>query len=430
MIIDATDKRIVFGMEWKTFLGEGDIHREARKTKSPLLWTSEKASYYGVLAEGDRQGKLKQLPYAAAIALLNRYQDAQNLLLVLELDQGGFILCGFHQRRPKQGFDIFVGDESLVQGLLDQFGEVCGPQGFNLHGNVTDIPGIIPASMEDVVAGANAGAQLRRVKSALVNPTVAIVSGVVVLSAAWYGYHAFTKYRAAEAQRKAMAMQKGAQQLYMEELAIRRSDAALLATSVPDAVAPIRLRHPSVGGWKFSKADCSVGVQKQLSCTFTYDRRPGSSATNKSFVEHAKGDDALDSFEFFQDRIVGVKAYTKAAFHDTGKAVDSAKSERDETVEFGSLLQQFARVGKTALTPFKPFAVPSGTNVAELTSPPGGVADWEWNAPLRAMRSLPEFPTYATVSKVVINFSDRPGYEIKQSLAMVTVSGKVFSKPN
>lgn len=427
MIFDVSGKRIVFGMLWETRLSEGDVHAKARAAKSPHVWAQDKAFYFGLLNEVDQKEKLRKPLYSGAIVLQHRFPDVQNLMLVLEIPGGGFIACGLHQGRPRNGCDVVVQSRAELDQLLSEFKKLCGSASFKIYGDAP-IPGIEPETMENIVAAIDPNAQLRRVKSALVNPLAFAAGATVLCLAASYGIHLYTQYRAAEAQRLAMAAQKSSQAVYNEELAARRKDAALNARNVSELLAPIRGMTPSLGGWPLAKATCNVTIEKQVVCTYEYTRREESQATNKTFVDAAGK--SFDSVEMVGNAITAVKAYKGASFIDQGKAIDAAKTVREETIEFGSSLQRLSNLGKPKLEDHLPFALPAAANAAELSSPPVGAAKWEFSGPVRSLRGLQDFPDYATVSKVVITFTDKPAYDRKQSIAMATVSGMIFSKPN
>lgn len=430
MILTANKKSLVFGMDWRILLGEGDVHKEARKTKSPYLWTGSKAPFYGVLGADDI-GKKRQKPplYSGAIALLNKFPDVPNILLCLAVPEGegeGFIVCGIHQRRPKKEFDLIVQRPMQVVEKLTEFEKICGQQGFKLYGDLIQITNIQPTTLTDLAAAADNASQLYKVKSALVNPAVAVISGTVIVAASWYGIHSFMKFRAAEAQRKAAAAQKGAQELYNEELATRRNDAALVARSVPQVIEPLTNMSASVGGWPLARAECTVPVAKELVCIFDYTRKEESRATYKTFADAAAG---FDNVEYGDNKITAAKTFKPAELLTHEKPIDAGKPQRDERIQFGTVLQTYSHFGKTRFEAYTPFAVPSGTNIAELVTPPVGAAKWEWIAPLRSVKDLANFPAYATVSKIVIVYTDKPNYDMKQSFAMATISGTVFSKP-
>ncbi|MFC5550207.1 type 4b pilus protein PilO2 [Massilia aerilata] len=427
MIFDVSGKRLVFGMQWEALLSEADVHRKARAAKSPYVWTQDKTFYYGVLKAVDREEKLRKPLYSGAIVLQHRYHDVPNLMLILEVPDGTFIACGLHQGRPRSGFDTIAPDREALDALLKAFKELCGAASFKIYGDAK-VPGIEPATMADIVGSIDNTAQLRRVKSALVNPMAAVLVGSAVIAGGAYLVHMYNQYRTAEAQRLALAAQKSSQTLYTEELAARRNDAALPARAVAEILTPIRGLGLSMGGWPLGKATCNVAIEKQFVCTFEYSRHQESAATYKTFVDAAGK--TFDSVEFAGDIIKATKQYKSSALVEQGKAIDAAKARRDETIEFGSELQRLAKFGKRKLEDHQPFAVPANAVVGELTTPPVGAANWEFAGPVRSLKGLASFPSYATISKIVVIFGDKPAYDLQQSMAMATVSGRIFSKPN
>jgi hypothetical protein len=433
MIIEHDGKRLAFGMNWKSRLSEGDVHGDARAAKSKYFWYADKAVYFGVLPEEEVKKKQKSPLYAGAVALLHNYPDVPNLVMVLavpkgnaELPDGGYIVCGIHQSRPRSGYDKVVRTEVEVSEMLMAFKVLCGIPGFGLYGDAK-ISGIVPATMGDVSKGADQTALMRKTKSAMVNPLLLLAVGSVVVGASGYAYHAYTQYKKVKAQRLTMAAHKNSQQLYNEELSARRLDATVLAQNVPAVLAPLREMTYSLGGWALSKATCKLPPDKNMACTFEYLRRPGSKATYETFVAVAKG---FENVEFAGETIKAAKKFKTVPFTEQGKAIDSAKTQRDEIIEFGSDLQRLDSLGKPKREEFQAYAMPRGANVGELTTPPVMTAGWEFTTPFRNVKQLATFPSYATISQLVVTYNDKPVYEPGSSLAMVTVTGKIFSKSN
>ncbi|CAN7642464.1 hypothetical protein [Massilia sp. LjRoot122] len=427
MIFDVSGNRIVFGMQWETSLSDPDVHAKARAVKSPYVWAHEKAFYYGVLNEADRKEKLSKPLYSGAIVLQHRYPDIQNVMLVLEIPGGGFIACGLHQGRPRNGCDAVVKDRAELDILLADFKKLCGGASFKIYGDA-HVAGIVPLTMEAFITSVDGTAQLRRVKSALVNPLAFAGGATAVVLIVSYCINAYNEHRAAEAQRLAAEAQKSSQTLYDEELTARRKDVALPARAIAEMIAPVRGISPSIGGWPLGKAACSVTISKQVVCTYEFARRENSKATYQSFMTAAgKG---FDSIEMAGNTITAVKGYSAMPFIEQGKAIDAARTRREETIEFGSALQLLSSMGKPKLEDHVPFALPPGANVGEMTTPPVGAAKWEFAGPVRSLRGLQQLPDYATITNVVISFTDKPAYELERSMAMATVSGTIFSKSN
>lgn len=434
MIIEHDGKRIAFGMNWKSRLNEGDLHGDARVAKSKYFWYADKAVFFGTLTEEQDKKKQKSPIYAGAVALLQRYPDVPNFVMVLAVPEddtnypdGGYIVSGIQQSRPRSGFDKIVKTEVEVSELLKAFSVICGGQGFKLYGDVK-ITGINAASMDDVHKGADQTALMRKTKSALVNPIAfGAVAGVLIVAVS-VGYNEYRKYKKVQAQQIAMAAQKNSQQLYDEELVARRLDGAVLAKNVGTLLAPLREMTYSLGGWPLSIAACQLSAQRAMVCAFDYTRPEGSKATYETFM--AAAGKQFDNVEFANGAIKAAKTFKSTPFTEQGKAIDAAKTQRDEVIQFGSTLQRLDRHGKHKREEFQPFAIPPGASAGELTSPPITVASWEMTTPFRNMKQLAAFPDYATVTQVEVAYTGRPAYELDSSLAMVKVTGKIFSKPN
>lgn len=434
MIIEHNGKRIAFGMNWKSRLSEGDLHRDARAAKSKYFWYADKAAYIGTLPEDEVKKRQKSPLYAGAVALQHRFPDVPNLVMVLAVPKGdadypdgGYIVCGIHQGRPRSGYDKIVKTEVDVSELLKTFKVLCGMPGFELYGDVK-ISGITPASMDDVQKGADQTALMRKTKSALVNPLAFGAVGIVVVGALGFGFNTYSKYKRAEAQRIAMAAQKNSQQLYDEELVARRLDGTILAQSVGTVLTPLREMTFSLGGWPLRKATCSLQSMKTMACSFDYQRVEGSRATYETFL--AAANQQFDNVEFASGTITAAKKFETVPFTEQGKAIDAAKTQREAIVEFGSILQRLERYGKEQRGEFLPFAMPPGASPSELTSPPVIAATWEFTTPFRNTKAMSAFPSYATIAALEVTYTDKPSYEIDSSLAMVKVTGKIFSKPN
>lgn len=434
MIIEHNGKRIAFGMNWKSRLSEGDVHGDARAAKSRFFWYADKAVYFGTLPEEEVKKKQKSPLYAGAVALQHRYTDVPNLVMVLaapkgdaDYPDGGYIVCGIHQGRPHSGFDKIVKTEVEVSEMLKAFKALCGIPGFELYGDVK-ISAITAASWDDVLKGADQTALMRKTKSAMVNPLAFGAAGLVIVGLLGSGYNEYSKYKRIEAQRIAMAAQKNSQQLYEEELVARRLDGTVLAQSVSTVMTPLREMEYSLGGWPLSKATCDMSAEKKMACTFDYQRPEGSKATYETFLVAAR--QQFDNVEFAGGTIKAAKTFKTVPFTEQGKAIDAAKTQREEVIEFGSTLQRLERLGKHKRGEFQPFGIPPGASAGELTTPPITAAGWEFTTPFRNMKELAAFPGYATIAQLEVTYTDKPAYEPDLSLAMVKVTGKIFSKPN
>jgi hypothetical protein len=434
MIIEHNGKRIAFGVNWKSRLSEGNVHSDARAARSKFFWHGDKAVYFGTLPEDEIKKKQKSPLYAGAVALQHRYSDVPNLVMVLAVPtesngypDGGYIVCGIHQGRPRSGFDKVVRTEVEVSEMLKAFQDMCGHAVFELYGDVK-ISGIKAASLDDVFKGADQGALMRKTKSAFVNPLAVATVGIIVTGAVISGYSEYSKYKRIEAQRIALAAQKNSQQLYDEELVDRRHDGAVLAKSISTLMAPLRAMDFGLGGWPLGKATCILPVEKMMKCSLEYQRPEGSRATYETFLAAAK--QQFDNVEFAGGTIKAAKAFASMPFTEQGKAIEAAKTQRDAMIEFGSTLQRLERLGKQKRDEFQPFGIPPGANPSELTTPPITSANWEITTPFRNMKELAAFPDYATIAQIEVIYTDKPAYEPAMSLAMVKVTGKIFSKPN
>lgn len=432
MIIKVGGKRLAFGLQWKPHLSGGDLHKEARAAKAPYFWTADNSAYYGLLNELDSKKRVRSPVYAGAIVLLHRYTDVPNFVVVLSVsDNGaestrdGFIVCGIHHSRPHSDFDKVVGTKEEVTAQLKAFQHLCGPESFKIFGDVR-ISGIESVSREQALGAIDQGTALRKTKNALFNPLVGLLVAGALAGTTMYGYNAYKAHKRAEARRLAAASQKNAQQLYEEELALRRKDGVVLARDIEHALAVVVGSDFNLGGWAIEKVTCNPMAEKQVACTFEYKLRQGSKGTYETFVAAAK---ELENVEFAGDRVNGTRVVKAIPFVEQGAAIDVAKPQREAIIEFASGLQRLRHLGEPKLNALEAFAIPAGTSVSGLTSPPITTATWEFVSPLRNAKFLAAFPAYATLTQLVVLFGDTPRYEGKQSIAMLTVHGRIFSKP-
>lgn len=428
MIIIIDGKKLVFEMQWKAMLSQVHVHKEAASAKSPFLWHGEKEVYYGLIGKADLGSKLRGPLYSAAIALMHLHQHTQNMLLILEVPEGeGYVACGVFQGRPYDSTDVYLDDETKVHFLIESFRGLCGGDAFTIMGNAP-VNGITPVSFEDIAAAADSHAQLKKVKSQLINPVVMLAGASCVGILAVFGYQAYVKHRNAEIQRKALATQQNSQQLYDAEIAARRLDASLPAKSLSAMLVPLRQMSLSVGGWNLDKITCNVAATKQMACGLIYLRGVHRQATNKTFLEGA-GTKFL-TITYGAEKIDATMTIGSLEYSTVGAAIDSAADTKQNQIEFGSLLQEFSNLGKHTLAPFEPFALPPGALVAELTTPPTLVGAWEFNGPLGSINLLRKFPSSATVTQIEIRVTDKTVYEVSRSFATIKVAGKIFAKPS
>lgn len=426
MILNINGKNIVFGMRWKILISGGTANKDARAAKSTFMWHADKSIYFGLLAEKESKEHLKQPLHSGAIALAHMHAAHPNILLVLPIPEGaGYIVCGIRQGRPKSGFDLIVDDELEVNRLVNEFSGICEQDSFLLLGDA-HIDGIIPLSFEDLAEGCESYSQLKKVSGIPFNPLV-LLTLMVVIAGAWGGGKAYMKHRKAEEQRKALAAQKTSQQLYSESLQTKRNDPALLASNLPVLAAWIGKLPMSGGGWKLSRAICQP-LGTKVNCSMTYLKGKNPEATNQTFLESIGRN--FESVDFIQN-MQTIKATATAngvSFNQVSLGIDSAKTHRDEAIEFGSILQSLSKFGDQVFKDPEPYGIPPGVNIAELGQSLISTSQWEFNGTVRSLALLTNFPKYSMVNQIDFSFKDAPEYEVTKSMAVVKVTGAAFSK--
>ena len=123
MILNIGGKALAFGMRWQILVRAEAPGREARAAKSPLMWVDSAREYFGILAPDELVPKGGDRIYSASQALLNVPQSSTNMLLVMLDPNGeGYLVCGVMQKRPRNGFDAAnVDDASLGELLRGRF---------------------------------------------------------------------------------------------------------------------------------------------------------------------------------------------------------------------------------------------------------------------------------------------------------------------
>lgn len=427
MILNIDGKNLVFGMRWKVLVSGGTANKDARASKSPFMWHADKAIYFGLLGEKESKDKIKQPLFSGAVALAHMHQQNPNILLVLPLpDDEGYVVCGIRQGRPRSGFDVIVEDELEVNRLVNEFSAICEQDSFVLLGNA-HIDGISPLTFEEISSSCDGHSQLKKVSGIPFNP-LTLLAVMVIAGLAWGGGNAYLKHRKLEQQKQALAAKKTAQQLYNEEIEVKRAESTLLAMNAIPISDWARTLPVSIGGWKLTTITCKAATDKTMKCDLSFARGKIPESTNQTFVDGAGK--LFDSIEFDDGaRVIRTTStITGLVFNTLGIAIDASKKQRDEVLEFGSILQSMSRFGEQRLQKFAPFGVPAGVNVAELSQAPILSSPWEFNGPLRALELMTQFPKYVSVNQVVIVIKEAPEFQPGHSMVTIKVSGTAYSK--
>jgi hypothetical protein len=432
MIFNISGKNIAFGMQWKAILSKVNVHRVARIAKSPLFWQAEKAVYYGLLGSTDKKTKLKGPVYSGAAALIHAYHTAEgsaNILLILQMpDDGGFVVCGIHQGRPKDGCDVVVRSSEQVEAVIERFTAICGQSPFLLIGNV-ELAGISSISLEEFADDVEASAQLRKAS----NSNVLLPACAIAVVAAAYGashfYGEFVKVRKKKLAAMASQFKKSSQQLYLEEIAARRLDAALPVDSVGPIVQWVRAQDLSGGGWRMKQISCKPAPPKQLACVFAFERGASPRASYKTFLDWAHERFDTVSFDEGSSGITATAQVKGLPFTTLGAVFDAAKAEREERIELGSRLQVAGEyAAKHTFGKFSPYGIAAGMEAGALAPPLFASADWSLDAPVRRLSEIGKLPPYLVLKSIDFTFTTTPGFLEKSSFAHFSAAGTTFAK--
>lgn len=427
MIINIEGKNLAFGMRWKVLVSGGSAHKEARDAKSSLMWNDGRSINLGLLSEEDNVVKQKQPIYAGAIALARAYPEEPNILFVSPLPESeGYLVCGIRQGRPRPNFDVVNIDELEVNRLLGDFISICGGDTFLLLGDAP-LTGINDFSLTQLGNAADHRSQLKKVSGFIAINPIKLLAVVAVLSAVVIGGRTYIEHRKLEKQRAAALAKKSAQDLYVESIAVKRTLPVVMASDMNSWLRWTRGIPVSIGGWKFTVATCNVTDSKKVACQLDYERGTSVAATNRTFLERApKYFDGID-FDRSGKLIHATTTIPEAKFSLTGDAINSAKKQREEVIEFGSILQSLTDFGDQKLLNFDPFGVPDGVTADQLTQMPVLAAKWEFRSPMLGLEALEKFPKYVTVNQLVLTANSSPEYEYNKSLAKIVLTGTVFS---
>lgn len=430
MILNIEGKNIVFGMRWKPMLSGLGAAKEARQAKSAFMWhqEKEKALSLGLMAENEKRENQKQPLYAGAIAFARMHPETPNMMLVLSVpDSEAYIICAVRQGRPRDKFDAIVENGVDVNQFISNFTDLCDTDSFLLFGDAP-IEGIHPLTLKDLARSADQHSQLKKVTSGFVNPIFIAVAVIIIGVVGYESINFYTNYRKEQRQKAENANKKSVQQLYAEELILRRQDIALSAAEIRPILLWARNLPISVGGWNLHTITCNVAVTNKIACGLDYTRSKMPSATNKTFVENS-----IKMFEGIEFGETGKLIHTTAAISDlkfstVGAAIDASLQQKDEVIEFGSSLQALSALGDQKLLKYEPFALPAGASASQLTQLPILSAAWEFNGPVRALELLASFPRYVTVKQFVLTLNATPNFEYNGSFATAKITGTVYSK--
>lgn len=430
MFIKVNSKNLVFGMNWHVNISDGSISKAVRSKKSTWYWHSGVAFNYGTIPREEKVVK-KDLPlYSAAIAFSAAHVEGNVLAVITIPGTELFAICCSYQGRPRDGFDLVASSPNEVAKVISDFVEQCAESSYTMMGDVP-YADIIPFTIHQLADSVTEYAQIKKVKSELINPVTILLALVVIGFGVQMAWTEYVKYRRAEVARKMAATQKSAQQQYDEALALKRKEPAMLASAAPQVLAAILKLPPQVGGWNMQRASCKPSEGKILKCTLNYGRGAAFPINNKSFLSESMP--LLFKTITYKEDLKSIDAVWMVPdmpFVTVGDVIDASLLPKDELLEFGSHLQKLIPFGSPSITRFAPIVLAVNVDQSKLINKPTQFAVWKPQGPVRILELFSAFPKYAKVDEFNFSFAKAPRYRFNESFATVALTGTVYAKPN
>lgn len=442
MILDIDDKKVAFGMRWETLLDAGSPHKLAKKKGSQLMWYDKPTSHtvVGLLAERETLPKSRKEIYSGAMMLANLFKDDANVLMICAIPPeaeivGGeptahsgeqrYVVCGLYEHWPSRNFDVANVTSQEVSRLHSEFVAMCSR--FTLVGNVP-YENITPLDIYGLVESATPDSLLKSVRGITVDPKKAIAL-TVVIAGGFFGTRYYLDYTKQQKLLEASRAERSSQDIYSEVMARKRNAGGLAARDIGPLVDWIRDQSTNVGGWKLKRIACNVQESRKVICAADYQRSPLILANNESFLKYTTVPPGSVSFDINAVQVHTATAIdAKITFTKLGSAMDAAKTQRDQIVNFGAELQRLTVFGETKLTDYSVYALPTGINANQL-SRPVMAATWAVSGPLRITEALRTFPANVMVQKFVVSIENlATDYKLANSFARISVDGIIFSK--
>lgn len=430
MFIKVNGKNLVVGMKWNVMISDGTISKAVRESKSVWYWHAGPAFYYGIVPRGEKVVK-KDLPlHSAMISFATAHSEGNALAILTVPDTDMFVVCGVYQGRPCDGFDAVIPSISSLSEVIDAFTERCGDTSFSLYGDIS-VQQIIPLTLEELAEHTTDYAELKKVKSELINP-ITIGIGIAALGfAASAGWDQYVKYRKQEVEKKLAASRKSAQQIYDDAIALKRQEVGLLSEDAPKILNEFLNLPATVGGWDLERANCKVSQVKTLNCTLRFLKSKSHEVSNQSFLK-ASSHLGFTSIAYKPDLkvIEAVWIVKNLPFVTVGKAMDMAISQNQQWIQFGSQLQRLLPFGSPTFSAFTPIIQPSGAGAGQVMLSPIVNATWSPSGPARILELFESFPKYALLNNVNFFVEKSPKFRFNESFLKVQVDGTVFAKNN
>lgn len=438
-IVDRNGKRLAFGLEWRLLVNSGSpaslAIQQAMTAKAPLIWHDAKSTFAGfVIPDPTMTRPLGGSTHlcSAAMAFKRLPGLPANALLILTMPDNNFALIGISGGRPRRGFDLDNLTSDNVREHYEQFGNLCGEEGFAVVGDA-NLPfigadRITPLNLDELAALADTSCALKA-PSRKGLYKVLIKIGAVVGTLAILGPWCWRVYRPHVDQ----TQQNDPAAQMREYVGAHMNDPVVPARDYVHWFVWLRSLSPSYGGWTFQSATCYFHNKQSITtasyipwngisdCRLTFARTARAIATNETFIQsippewrgHTTYDGVKDAYLVDLQPALFRPTPLRALLRDAG-------SPADRDIRFMSLLQQTgAMASPTAASngnstvgmgKASAFLLPPGLAVGPLAC---GVQSWSWSSwhiasQLRYVDVLSEFPAWTTITSATVSINQTP----------------------
>lgn len=430
MFFRVNGKSLVVGMNWHVSI-EGSISKGVRSNNAKWYWSSSQSINFGTLGKADSVEK-KDLPLHSAVIVLSQVYPNQNVIAAIRVgdedqEHYQYIVIGILEGKPHNDFDTVVTDPARVSELIASFGALCEHGKFTLVGNIEndEIQYLDLDMLADSVSDYSA---IKKLSSNVLNQITIPLLIAGVAYGGYVGWGEYRKYRAAKIAERMAANQKTAQQQYDEAILIKRDESVLLASEGPSVLAKITSLPTHVGGWSLSNGKCIPSVAKVVTCTLTFTKPSDSDADNLSFVNAAPKVNVTDIvYKPDFKSITANWTFSDIKFTTYGAVMDASETIEKTWIHFGSNLQKFFPFSAPGITDYKPFAVPPGVDVNQI-SKPQQYADWKQSGPIKIFEMFTDFPKYSVITSFTFSVGSTSQYRFNHSFLTVEVTGSVLAR--
>jgi hypothetical protein len=453
VIVEKNGKKLAFALDWRLLVSGGSpaslAMQQALAAKAPLIWHDGKSTFAGLMpsTNGKTPGNGAVL-HSAAVAFKRLPGLPQNALLLLKTPDNSYAMVGINGGRPRRGYDQANLTADEVRQHYEQFGNLCGDEGFAVVGDV-DLPFIdrlTPFTLDELASLADPSCVLKPPSRKGLYKTLAyvVVAGVAAAVLVPWWWHSFFPKPAQE-------QVKDPAQQYQEFIASHVNDPVVPAQDYVDWYAWVRSLAPSYGGWTFQQADCAFHMMQSIPtgsyipwdgrtrCTLTYGRTARVVATNETFmtsIPPAWRTNAV--YNATKDAYVISLQPNLLRPMPLQMMLRQSGTPADRDVHFMSLLQRAGALvsplgsgGDTNVTmsASTPFLTPPGM----ATTLPCGLPTWSWAtwhiaSQLRYVELLSEFPPYTTLTTASVTVDKSPSPN--ETPFKVDLTGEVIARNN